>query len=69
MKELTKKQKDILIFVKKYVKENLYQPTRNEVGKHFGVSGVAITHHMKAMEKKGFIERIDRRSIKFLAEV
>jgi repressor LexA len=69
MEGLTKKQKNILLFVKEYVQKNLYQPTRKEIGDKFDVTGVAITHHMKALEKKGYIKRIDRRSIKFLKEI
>lgn len=69
MKELTKKQRDILLYLKKFTAENGYQPTRDQIGKKFGITGVSITHHMKAMEKKKYIKRMGRCSIKFLKEI
>jgi len=74
MKELTKKQKKVLLYIKEYTIINGYQPTREQIGKNYNkgkpISGVAITHQIRLMEKKGCVKRMGKSSqIKILVEI
>lgn len=55
---LTKRQKQILDFIKKYSKKNSYSPSLEEIAKHLGVSSVATVHeHLENLKKKGYLDR------------
>ncbi len=55
MKELTRRQKEVLEFIKSYMKEHKFPPTIREIGEHFGISVRGSYDHVKALEKKGYI--------------
>ena len=58
MSTLTKKQKQILDFIKSYISKKGLSPTIEEIRKHFKLSAVSTIHqHLEALEKKDFIER------------
>ncbi len=55
---LTKRQKQIIDFVSKYIGEHGYAPTLQEIGNFFGLSSLATVHkHLKNLEHKGYIRR------------
>ena len=55
MKELTEKQKKILVYVDEYSKEQGYPPTFREVGEYFDITPRGAQEHLKAIEKKGYV--------------
>lgn len=58
MSTLTKKQKQILDYIKSYISKKGLSPTIEEIRKHFKLSAVSTIHqHLEALEKKEFIER------------
>ncbi|MDD4795946.1 MAG: transcriptional repressor LexA [Bacilli bacterium] len=58
MKNLTKKQKEVLVFIKKYIVENGYPPSVREICKGLGLSSPATVHtHLKHLEIKGAIKK------------
>jgi repressor LexA len=57
---LTRRQRDILEFVRTYVDSNDISPTLEEIARHYGVSRVTIHGHIKELEKKGVLERSAR---------
>jgi repressor LexA len=58
MKKLTAKQREILDFIKGYIKDNNFPPTLEEIKENFSFSGPsAVITHLTALEKKGFIQR------------
>ena len=58
MKELTARQNDILIVIKKFISENGYPPTVREIGKAVNLSSPATIHfHLSKLEEKGFIKK------------
>ncbi len=60
---LTKRQKEILGFIKIFIKEYGYSPTMKEIGAHFKLSSSATIHkHLTNLEMKGFIQRSYNRS-------
>lgn len=60
---LTKRQREILSFIKDFIKENGYSPTIKEIGVHFELSSPATIHkHLTNLENKGFIQRSYNRS-------
>lgn len=56
MKELTRRQRQILDFILKYWEDHGGSPSFDEIRQHFGfASPNAVTKHLKALEKKGFL--------------
>lgn len=55
MKELTKRQKEVLDFLKKFIDEHTYPPTMREIADHFHISAKGAHDHIKALEKKGIL--------------
>lgn len=57
MKEITKKQEEILNVIKKYIKENGYSPSVRELSKIQGLSSCAsIWVHLQRLKQKGYID-------------
>jgi len=55
---LTKKQKNILDFIKTYTKKNDYSPTLEEIAKHFKLSSIATVHqHINTLKQKGYLNK------------
>ncbi|MCX7765265.1 MAG: transcriptional repressor LexA [Candidatus Sumerlaeia bacterium] len=55
---LTKRQREIYNYIRKYIRKNGYAPTLEEIGEGVGISSLATVHkHLKNMEKKGVIQR------------
>lgn len=68
MKELTKKQKNMLEYIEKYVLSQGYPPTIRDMGEHFSITPKGAYDHLKAIEKKGYINCVKnrRRAIELL---
>ena len=59
MAKLTKRQSEILSFLKTCIEDNGYPPTRAEIAKELGFrSPNAAEDHLKALARKGVIEMI-----------
>ena len=56
MKELTKRQNEVLDFIKKYHGIHHYPPTIREIAANFKISVKGAYDHVKALEKKGSIK-------------
>lgn len=55
---LTKRQKQILDYINKYIKDNDYSPTLEEMAKHFRLSSVATVHeHLESLKSKGYLKK------------
>lgn len=53
---LTPRQKDIFIYIERYIKKNKGAPTYDEIRKRFGFSSFnAVFKHIKQLEEKGAI--------------
>lgn len=58
MKKLSKRQNDILKFIKSEVRQKGYPPSVREIGKAVGLASSSTVHgHLDRLEKKGFIRR------------
>ncbi len=56
---LTKRQKQIFDYLKKFMKEKDYAPSLEELRRHFRLSSIATIHqHLENLENKGYLERI-----------
>ena len=70
-KELTKRQKDILDYIKKYTASHGYPPAIREICKGVGLSSPATVFvHMKNLESLGYIKTTSNkfRTIEILCE-
>jgi repressor LexA len=71
MEKLTKRQQDILEYIKKYIVANGYPPTVREIGSELGLSSPATIHaHLQNLENKGFIRKkgFKNRALELLVE-
>lgn len=71
MDNLTKRQGEILDYIKKYIVAHGYPPTVREIGADLGVSSPATIHtHLSNLESKGFIkkEETKNRTIELLVD-
>ncbi|MFC5558760.1 transcriptional repressor LexA [Ureibacillus thermophilus] len=58
MEKLSKRQKDILEFIKKEVREKGYPPSVREIGEAVGLASSSTVHgHLTRLEQKGYIRR------------
>ena len=58
MEKLTRRQNDVLTFVKSYIVSHGYPPTVREIGKALNISSPATIHaHLSNLESKGFIKK------------
>jgi repressor LexA len=61
MKELTERQREVLMFIKVYIHTHAYPPTIREIAENFLVSVKGAHDHVGALKKKGYIKG-DKRS-------
>ncbi len=55
---LTKKQKDVLDFIKQYYVKHKYAPSLEEIKKHLKIASVSTAHfHIKKLQEKGFLRK------------
>ena len=72
MEELTKRQNEILTYIKKFIVSNGYPPTVREIGEALDVSSPATIHaHLQNLEEKGWIKKqgSKNRAIELLVEI
>lgn len=59
--KLTRKQEEVLMFIKKYIAKNEYPPTVREIAKAVNLSSPATVHvHLQNLIEKGYIKRNKR---------
>ena len=62
MKGLTKRQQEVLDFIRRYIADTKYPPTLREIGQHFGITAKGGYDHVRALEKKQAIRCHSNRS-------
>lgn len=62
MKGLTRRQQEVLDFIRGFIADRKYPPTLREIGQHFGFSVKGGYDHVKALEKKRAIRCHSNRS-------
>lgn len=60
---ITKRQREVLNFVKSYSRKKGYAPSLEEIKKHFKLSSVSTAHfHISKLKKEGYLERLKNRA-------
>jgi repressor LexA len=60
---LTDRQREILDFISRSIAKRGYPPTLREIGSHFGIKSTnGVNDHLRALEKKGYLQREDLKS-------
>lgn len=60
---LTKRQKEILTYLKAFLGDQGYSPTLEEIADHFGMASLnGVYKHLKVLEERGFIRRLSNRA-------
>lgn len=63
LEPLTELERGILEYLIDYLRQNTYQPSIREIGKHFGIKSTkTVAEHLEALAQKGWIERDPARS-------
>ena len=62
MKQITQVQKNVLNYIADFIDENAYPPTVREVSDHFGKSIRAVQDNLVALQKKGYISLVQKKS-------
>lgn len=58
MKTRTRRQKEVLDFITRYIENHGYDPSYQVIARHLGVNSKAgIAKHVAALEEQGFLER------------
>lgn len=60
MVKLTRRQSEVVLFVRRYAERHGYAPSRREIAEELGVTVNAITGHLVAAERKGVLRRAAR---------
>jgi len=56
--KLTRRQKEILDFIKGFVERNGYSPSMEEIAEHFHIASLnAVFKHLQALEARGYLQR------------
>jgi repressor LexA len=60
---VTRRQKQVLDYLRGYLREHGYGPSLEEIGRHLGVASLATVHkHLTRLEERGIIRRRARQS-------
>lgn len=62
MKAITKRQSEVLSYIKAFISKHKFPPTIREISGHFSISVKGAYDHVKALEKKTFIRLDNNRS-------
>jgi len=58
MQPRTRRQKEVLDFITRYIEKHGYEPSYQQIARHLGVSSKAgIARHIESLEKQGFLTR------------
>src|SRR2546423_1636744 len=57
MRELTARQRDVLNFIRAFTSRHGVPPTVREIGEKFRVTPRAAFDHLRALERKGMLQR------------
>lgn len=59
---LTKRQKQILNYIKDFTKNNDYSPSLGEIARHFKRTVATIHEHVETIKSKGFLNKIEHQA-------
>ena len=57
MKGLTEKQQDILEYISEFSHREGMAPTVSEISEHFGIKAATAFAHVRALQRKGYVNR------------
>lgn len=57
MKEMTARQREVLAFIRGFTERHGAPPTVREIGERFGFTARAAFDHLRALERKGMLQR------------
>jgi len=60
---LTKRQKQILDYIKRFINEKNYSPSLEEIKRHFNLASRSTIHyHIESLRKKGYLNKLDNQA-------
>ena len=64
---MTPRQEEILQFIRDFSRESGFPPSVRDIGEHFGLYPATVHDHIKALERKGHLERRPNQSRSLVA--
>jgi len=59
---LTKRQKEVLLFIKNYIDKHDYAPSLEEIKRYLHLSSVSTAHyHVQALQSSGYLNKVENR--------
>ncbi len=71
MPPVTRRQNEVLGFIREFLNEHGYSPTLDEIARHFGMTSLnGVYKHLKGLEQRGLIRRLNKhaRSIQLIEQ-
>jgi repressor LexA len=67
---LTRRQLELVDFIRSYRDSQRVSPTLDEIARHFGVSKITVFEHVEALQKKGVLHKVKNhaRSIQLVGD-
>ena len=62
MKSITRRQREVLDYIKVFITDHKFPPTFREISENFTISVKGAYDHVKALERKGFLQLNNNRS-------
>ena len=62
MKEVTKRQKEVLLFIAAYIRNHSYPPTIRDIAENFSISVKGAYDHITALKRKNYLKQDGQRS-------
>ncbi len=60
---ITKRQKEVLDFIKTFKKKNEYAPSLDEIRKHLKIDSISTAHyHINKLQEAGYLEKLDKQA-------
>jgi repressor LexA len=60
---MTRRQKELVDYLREYIQTHGYAPTLEEIGRHFSLASLATVHkHLQNLQRKGVIRRLPNQS-------
>lgn len=60
--DLSTRQRETLLWVENFIRQNRMPPTVREIGDAFGIKSSSVFDLLKALERKGYIRREPRKA-------
>ena len=66
--KLTERDKEVLDYIKGYMKENGTTPTMKNISEHINISTMVVQKHFQRLIELGYIKRLNEKSHNYIVK-